>query len=841
MKLRYRIFLLVGSLFILTLVGGLIARQALVTYDLKLAEEGIKQQIRDTAEREKKDILEYLFRNIAEVEAQIHTIFDRLNTGSWLREKFEPSDINYATNEWNAAATLITVNPWLDLVQITIKDKLAALIMTRPPDMRTLIRIPIDEILSIIVEEQGGDNYIAYIGVPYWNTEEAVSLRLGKYSAGFETYVDKLYWLMFNLVQFQSMEPSKLRAKVTDYSLIPLEAYGAKQGVEEFMAIIEATKGSMKLVQDALKKYPEIVQALKTKEGANQWVKEKLKGFEQKSAPSAAPCKGDLCLKLNEEQRSKYFELMNKWNQRDEQNQLIQAISTITGGGLWNFNPLDPAAPLGICSFLREDNISFQKRIPYAGYGFFSKDVFHTTPLDLKPQCKFLSTGGQFSTCIADQSELLVPQGQDGIFILNTMLFGNEKDLESKEILGSVTAGVNIGPILQELALASSVNIFLMTRENQLLMFGPRGEVTPIPIEEQQEVAKALLENQSQIFHPSGKEYFVFHLTSLYEDKGQIFVVEKKENEDFLINQLRENTDTLIRHIAYQQIIVIVVMLILSFWILNYVLKRVTNPIEGLVAATKTVGEGKLDDVHISASGKARTDEIGILCNAFEKMVAEMKKGEEVRGILNKVVSKEIAEKIVKEGVALGGEMRNVTVLFSDIRNFTGLSEKLAPPDVLEMLNGCLTVLSRVVDESKGVIDKYIGDEIMALFGAPVDIEQPSLQAIQCGRAMILALEKWNGERAKLGQVPLKIGIGIHTGPVIAGNIGAEMHRNYTILGHNVNLASRLCAHAGPMELLITEETLNAPGVRGAIQIETLPPVQLKGISNPVPIFKVII
>lgn len=838
MKLRYRIFLWVGALFILSLLGGLIVRQILVSYDLNLAEEGIKKQIQDTAARERKDILDYLYRNIAEVEGQILTIFVRLNEVSWLRERYEPSDANYATNEWNSAASLLSMFPWLDLVQITIRDKLAALIMVRPPELRSYIRIPIDDILSIIVEKQGEGKYRINIGVPYWNTEESIKEKLGKYASGFETYVDKLYWLMFSLEQLQTMDPAKLVAKVLEYSVPSVDIYGIKGGKEEFEDIIEATKASIGLVKERLKQYPEMIKELSAEETANQWVAEKLKGHDDILENK---CTNNLCLKLSDEQKSLYFEQMNKWNQRDEQNLLILALSTVTGGGLWNYDPLDSAAPLGICSFLREDKISFSKRTPYAGYGFYSKDTFHLKPLDVKPKCKFLSSGERYSTCISEQSEMIVPTDQDGIYITNTMAFGNEKNLESKEILGTVTVGVNINPILQELALASSVNIFLMTRENQLLMFGPKGEVTPIPIEEQKQVAQVLLQKKGQILHPSGQEYFVFHLTSLYDDKGQIFVVEKKENEDFLIQQLRSHTHTLILDIAYQQLFVVVIVLILAFIILNYVLKKVTNPIDELVGATKNVSLGKLDLVHLSPTSKARTDEIGILCNAFEKMVAEMKKGEEVRGILNKVVSKEIAEKIIKEGVALGGEMRNVTVLFSDIRNFTSLSEKLSPPDVLEMLNGCLTVLSRVVDESKGVIDKYVGDEIMALFGAPVDIENQSLQAILCGKAMIKALEEWNIERVKANQIPLKIGIGIHTGPVIAGNIGAEMHRNYTILGHNVNLAARLCAHAGPMELLITEQTLNAPGVRENIQVESLPPVQLKGITNPVPIFKVIV
>jgi len=210
-----------------------------------------------------------------------------------------------------------------------------------------------------------------------------------------------------------------------------------------------------------------------------------------------------------------------------------------------------------------------------------------------------------------------------------------------------------------------------------------------------------------------------------------------------------------------------------------------------------------------------------------------------VRGVLNKVVSKEIAEETLKGNVQLGGEEKRATVFFADIRGFTTLTEKMPPKEVIKLINVCMTKMSNAIDEHGGVIDKYVGDSVMGLFGAPIEKKESALKAVECGVTIIKIFEEWNREREKQQQSPIQIGIGIHTGSLVAGNMGAEDRLNYTVLGANVNLAARLCGKAEPMQILISQETLNEAGVKENLQVDSLSPIELKGFSNPIPVYSV--
>jgi adenylate cyclase len=145
---------------------------------------------------------------------------------------------------------------------------------------------------------------------------------------------------------------------------------------------------------------------------------------------------------------------------------------------------------------------------------------------------------------------------------------------------------------------------------------------------------------------------------------------------------------------------------------------------------------------------------------------------------------------MLQRGVTLGGEEREASVLFADIRGFTTISEKLPPPELLHLLNAYLGHMSRVIEGEKGVIDKYIGDEVMAIFGAPLLLEDHAVRAVAAGIGMLKELNRFNAEEGLPS--PLRIGIGIATGPVVAGNVGSPERLNYTVLGDTVNIASRL-------------------------------------------------
>jgi len=185
-----------------------------------------------------------------------------------------------------------------------------------------------------------------------------------------------------------------------------------------------------------------------------------------------------------------------------------------------------------------------------------------------------------------------------------------------------------------------------------------------------------------------------------------------------------------------------------------------------------------------------------------------------------------------------GGELREVTILISDIRGFTSMSEKKEPAEIVAMLNEYFEVMVDVLFRAQGTLDKYVGDEIMALFGAPVDMPDGALQAVRCAVEMQKALREFNRTRIAENQDEIKIGIGINTGMVITGAIGSSRTLQYTAIGDPVNTASRLCSVAKSGEIILSENTMRL--VSPFVEAQSLTPVKVKGKEQELKIYNVI-
>ncbi|MCZ6678534.1 MAG: HAMP domain-containing protein [Candidatus Poribacteria bacterium] len=262
----------------------------------------------------------------------------------------------------------------------------------------------------------------------------------------------------------------------------------------------------------------------------------------------------------------------------------------------------------------------------------------------------------------------------------------------------------------------------------------------------------------------------------------------------------------------------------------------VTSAVRHLVRGTEEVVTGNYEyrlDI-------PQRDEIGQLATHFNAMVTGLRDKERIRGLMDKVVSKEIAAELLKGEVKLGGETRKCTVLFSDIRSWTTISEKLEPEVLVEMLNGYLTLMSKAIENQLGVIDKYIGDAIVALFGAPVGHRDDTRRAVDAALEMRRCLGVLNAEREKNGEFPLETGIGISAGLVLAGNIGSDTRLNYTVMGDTVNLAARLetLTKLYGAGIIVPESVRNEIGADCLYRELDL--IQVKGKTESVRIFEVL-
>jgi len=195
------------------------------------------------------------------------------------------------------------------------------------------------------------------------------------------------------------------------------------------------------------------------------------------------------------------------------------------------------------------------------------------------------------------------------------------------------------------------------------------------------------------------------------------------------------------------------------------------------------------------------------------ELVAEVERRNEfIRSVFGRYLTDDIAETLLDspEGLHMGGERREITILMADIRGFTNLSSHLEPEKVVTMVNNFLSEMTRVIISHGGTIDEFIGDAILALFGAPRAMENHAEKAVACALEMQQAMQAVNELNHQSGLPELATGIGINTGEVIVGNIGSEQRAKYGVVGHNVNFASRVESYTEGGQILVSDRTLTA-------------------------------
>jgi len=222
------------------------------------------------------------------------------------------------------------------------------------------------------------------------------------------------------------------------------------------------------------------------------------------------------------------------------------------------------------------------------------------------------------------------------------------------------------------------------------------------------------------------------------------------------------------------------------------------------------------------------------------KLAEQMKHEETVRTNLSRYLSPQVVEGIVKSDlqVNLGGDRKVVTVLFSDIRDFTNITENQPPDQLVRMLNEYFTAMADVIFANQGSLDKYIGDAIVAVFGSLIPLENPENKAVQAAIDMMRRLEELNRGWEERGDFTMHMGIGICTGDVFLGNIGSAERMEFTVIGDTVNMASRLSGVAGGGQIIMTEEV--SKNLESEIKVQDLPPVQVKGKKGLHKVFEVL-
>jgi adenylate cyclase len=252
--------------------------------------------------------------------------------------------------------------------------------------------------------------------------------------------------------------------------------------------------------------------------------------------------------------------------------------------------------------------------------------------------------------------------------------------------------------------------------------------------------------------------------------------------------------------------------------------KGITAPLRKLVIGIEQIRAGHYD-FQLQLDSK---DEIGKLAQSFNEMVMGLKE----RFMMSKFLSSSTMKMIHKDGdnVQLGGERRNVTVLFSDIREFTAFSEKVEPEVVIELLNRYLSKQASIVSKYNGTIDKYVGDELIAIFEGEDMVDNAVLCAIEIQKAI--------NELNKMNTDDIRVGIGINTGMAIVGNVGGEERMDHTVLGNNMNLGNRLCSIAQSGQIILSESSWRSIKSKD-VRTRHLEAITAKGMSLPIQTYEV--
>jgi adenylate cyclase len=266
------------------------------------------------------------------------------------------------------------------------------------------------------------------------------------------------------------------------------------------------------------------------------------------------------------------------------------------------------------------------------------------------------------------------------------------------------------------------------------------------------------------------------------------------------------------------------------------VARKLGGAVERIGAAADEVSRGN----YVEVSGVQTGDELEGLATHFNRMVQGLKERDHLKETFGKYVTRQVADRILQGKPSLGGELVPVTVLFSDIRSFTTISEKMQPKALLDFLNEYFGGMVESVMQHGGVVDKFIGDAIMAVFGAPVPAPDDTYHAVLAALEMRSRLERLNqGFRAR-GLPEIRTGIGLHSGLVVAGNMGHEERMEYTVIGDAVNLASRLEGMTKELkvDVLLSEDTFRA--VEARVEAEPLQKIRVKGREQEVLVYRLI-
>jgi len=754
MKLRYRMFLQVGLLFIICFILAGLLQTYFTTRTLKKGESEASFNIEELHQQKRKRIVKFLSQTVAQKLGQLETLLMGISAYPiGYKAMMQPSEA------WQAVDEVLFSNKWLDFLEHSLNGKLLSSVVVDSRSMQTALITGKARGLEGIYQLQKEQEKFVAVEIP-------------------------LAILDIPVVNKNHEQP-KLYLVFSNEQLPLFERMQFENGSSDLAPVIKILEERLLcLASSPLVWEPQMLNTetpLGNRENGDQYLQEELNAMMLRSDTLSA----------------------------------IRTLTTILNQRLFGDSPTSAQFPKGVALFKEKESVG----------SFVRTESVLLDQIEVQTEAK-----GE----IAEQmpfTPFVVADEKERLFLASSLtLFdgSNRSDL---------LVGASIDAMTEMLSIAFDAPVFCVF-QGQVYLPAFLKESSWSKILQGFPYEKTL-EQSDGIVKAGDCSLFFIRVRPLPGIDLHFFTVNPAKKEFAFLETFEEGVKAVIEEIIKKMSVVALFAMVIVLLSLSRLAKRITEPITKLAKAASAVGKGKLSEVVLPKIRIDQSDEVHSLYDSFDEMIQSLKDKEKVRAALNKVVSPVIAAEILKSNMVLGGERKTVCVLFADIRGFSKMTEAMRPEEVIVMLNHCMTKVSQIVEENSGLIDKYVGDEVMALFGIPKAKQEDGLHAVKTAFEIQKRLSEWNVEREREEKPPIHMGIGIDIGDVVAGNMGADDRQNYTVLGSHVNLAARLCALAPRGKIFLSEAVASAPQVREQFIVREVGKELVKGFSEPVLVYEV--
>lgn len=792
MSIRYHLLLVAGITTTVVFLASFFLESFLLNRSLESAGAASQSLYYKIQDKRREYLEEFVQEALVERLSKINALLGTISQYKPLAEWFSPSKEHAQKGTWSNAANLIQQDDWIEFIQNTTENDLLSLVIPKKGPFSPIRAIPIEKGIAWVYVLKEQEGIMPFIGIQVMNKPD-ITGRDG--DGGGTLGILPTVYALYSLEHLRAIDFSE----EGDIPYIPTP-YANGVEVDE-QSFLEFLSRAMDLVHKPDFQIPAWKgQEIETKNSTHEtsFQKEVEESLQRRIAYSK--------------------ELFVIWQ--------AAVLREYGAFGVKKFNWPD-AMSFGVLD--DEGEVFFLEEVMGFSSPLFDDETFYAKNLPKGPES--LASSG---------TQVISGPGKGQAFLVNTAALFEEEERGNRRSL--LTIGAGLSAILDDLVTMTRGFGIILSEGKVLVSQAPEGGEA-FSSEVIESLLPTLVAKQGGDICIKGEGYhFVFMNPDPSLDLHFLLLHPKSDVFDFSYNfQLFQNQmGELIDQLDLDRRSLEGIGIFILWLLLLRLSKKITRPIVTLAKALPHVKRGEWDQIHLPVTSFKEGNEIALLYDSFHDMVNSLKEKEKVTGILNKVVSPEIAREILKGTVSLGGEDRVVTMLFVDIRGFTKLTQNMPPHEVIGLLNSCMTKLTALVEKHGGVIDKFLGDGLMALYGAPVPSDTHANAGICSGLEMIAAIEEWNQSRERKGRTPITIGVGVHAGPVCVGNMGAQDRLNYTVIGSHVNLASRLCSAAAPGALLITEDTLKEPGITDCFIFEDKGMMSFKGFDEPKHVFQVV-